>query len=88
MNIASSRILAIAVSGMLAGSAFAADRVNANNNQVVQTNSGARAEQKVRIGFVKAPLIGSVRINANGNKVIQSNTTARTKQRLDIGVFK
>ncbi|MCB1894909.1 MAG: hypothetical protein H6945_03185 [Zoogloeaceae bacterium] len=88
MNKASSKVLAFALIGMFATGAPAADRVNANNNKVVQSNSGARAEQKVRIGFMNGPLIGSARVNASGNTVIQSNTSARTKQRLDIGVFK
>lgn len=88
MNVAISKVLALALTAMVASSAFSADRVNANNNKVVQTNTGARSEQRVRIGFMNGPLIGSARVNANGNTVIQSNTNARTKQRLDIGVFK
>ncbi|MCB1910211.1 MAG: hypothetical protein KDH15_22835 [Rhodocyclaceae bacterium] len=82
------KALAIAAVGMLASGAFAADRVNANNNKVIQTNTGAGAEQKVRIGFMDGPLIGSASVNANNNTVIQSNNVARGKQRLDIGVYK
>ena len=55
------KALAIATIGMFATGAFAADRLNANNNQVDQSNSGARAEQKVKIGFMDGPLFGSAR---------------------------
>jgi hypothetical protein len=80
--------LSIAALTLLATGAFAADQLGASNNQITQTNSGARAEQRIRIGVVNAPVFGSTRVNTNNNKITQSNSTARTKQRIDIGVVK
>ena len=82
------KALAIATIGMFATGAFAADRLNANNNQVDQSNSGARAEQKAKIGFMDGPLFGSATFNANNNTVTQSNSGARAKQTVEIGVYK
>ena len=83
------KALAVAAIGVFASTgAFAADRLNANNNQVDQSNSGARAEQKVKIGFMDGPLIGSATVNANNNRVVQSNSGARAKQTVEIGVYK
>lgn len=73
----------------LGSSAFAADKLNANNNKVDQTNSGARATQSVKIGFLKNPgILGSAKVNANNNKVTQHNSGARAKQDVEIGVYK
>ena len=48
------KALAVAALGVFASTgAFAADRLNANNNQVDQSNSGARAKQTVEIGVYK-----------------------------------
>ena len=47
------KALAIATIGMFATGAFAADRLNANNNQVEQTNRGSRAKQSAEIGVYK-----------------------------------
>jgi hypothetical protein len=88
MRITLAHTLSIATLTLLATGAFAADQLGASNNQVMQSNSGARAEQRIRIGVVNASLFGSTRVNANNNKITQSNSTARTKQRIDIGVVK
>ena len=82
------KALAIATIGMFATGAFAADRLNANNNKVKQDNRGSRAEQKVKIGFMDGPLIGSARVNANNNQVEQTNRGSRAKQSAEIGVYK
>ncbi len=83
------KALAIATLGFVATTgAFAADQLNANNNRVTQTNSGARAEQKVKIGFLSGKLFGSATVNANNNRVTQSNSGARAKQEVEIGVYK
>jgi hypothetical protein len=82
------KAVSIATLGLFATGAFAADQLNANNNKVDQSNSGARAEQKVKIGFMDGPLFGSARVNANNNKVTQSNSGARAKQTVEIGVYK
>jgi len=83
------KALAIATLGFAATTgAFAADKLNANNNTVKQSNSGARAEQKVKIGFLDGKLFGSATVNANNNKVTQSNSGARAKQTVEIGVYK
>ena len=81
------KAVSIATLGLFATGAFAADQLNANNNKVTQSNSGARAEQKVKIGFMDGPLFGSARVNANNNKVTQSNSGARAKQTVEIGVY-
>ena len=45
------KALAVAAIGVFASTgAFAADRLNAKNMQVGQSNSGARAKQTVEIG--------------------------------------
>ena len=82
------KALAIATLGMFASGAFAADRLNANNNKVDQDNRGSRAEQKVKIGFMDGPLFGSATVNANNNTVTQKNTASRAKQEVEIGVYK
>ncbi len=83
------KTLAIATLGFVGVTgAFAADQLNANNNRATQTNSGARAEQKIKIGFLDGKLFGSARVNANNNRVTQSNSGARAKQEVEIGVYK
>ena len=82
------KALAIATIGMFATGAFAADRLNANNNEAKQDNRGSRAEQKIKIGFMDGPLIGSARVNANNNQVEQTNRGSRAKQSAEIGVYK
>jgi len=82
------KALSIATLGLFATGAFAADQVGASGNKITQTNSGARAEQKIRVGVMDGPLFGSARVNANGNTIVQSNSAARAKQTLEIGVYK
>ena len=82
------KALAIATIGMFATGAFAADRLNANNNKVDQDNRSSRAEQKVKIGFMDGPLLGSATVNANNNTVKQTNRGSRAKQQAEIGVYK
>ncbi|MCB1908928.1 MAG: hypothetical protein KDH15_16300 [Rhodocyclaceae bacterium] len=82
------KALAIATIGMFATGAFAADRLNANNNKVDQDNRSSRAEQKVKIGFMDGPLLGSATVNANRNTVKQTNRGSRAKQQAEIGVYK
>lgn len=48
------KALSVAPLGLfVATGAFAADQLNANNNKVTQSNSGARAKQTVEIGVYK-----------------------------------
>ncbi|MDO9597464.1 MAG: hypothetical protein Q7J47_07070, partial [Azoarcus sp.] len=68
MRTSIAKAVSIVTLGLFATGAFAADQLNANNNKVDQSNSGARAEQKVKIGFMDGPLFGSARVNANNNK--------------------
>ena len=82
------KALAIATIGMFATGAFAADRLSANNNKVDQDNRSSRAEQKVKIGFMDGPLLGSATVNANNNTVKQTNRGSRAKQQAEIGVYK
>ena len=82
------KALAVATIGLFATGAFAADTLNANNNKVKQDNRGSRAEQKVKIGFMDGPLLGSATVNANNNTVTQKNTGSRAKQEVEIGVYK
>lgn len=83
------KVVAVTTLGLFAAGAFAADRLNANNNRVDQTNSGARGQQSVKIGFLKNPgMFASAQVNANNNRVTQHNSGARGKQDVEIGIYK
>lgn len=89
MHTTVAKALSIATLALFATGAFAADVLNANNNKATQSNSGARAEQKIKIGVMKNPgFLSSARVNANNNQVTQTNSGARAKQDVEIGVYK